>query len=162
LPACAEPAKELTGGVWYSEQQLDVEFITQIRSAIIKILRVCKCSTTLESKLVSSIVSHAVLQDLGGSGTPSQVADKLKQAGVSHVPLKPTDVQQVMDTLVFEGWIDYENAGRKRITLLHKPEHAEFPCRSTLVTEFEKKPKSRGKPKGKQHTRWLSRSLLHD
>ncbi|RYG51265.1 hypothetical protein EON67_03745 [archaeon] len=72
----AEPAKDLTGGVWYSEQQLDTEFIFHIRSAIIKILK-----------------------EMGGTGTPAQVCEKVKLAGISRVVLKPTDVQQVRATV---------------------------------------------------------------
>lgn len=85
------------------------------------------------------------LQELGNSGTPIQVAEKLKLVGVSTVPLKPSDVAQVMDTLVYEGWIDYEGAARRRKIQLHKLEMAEFSNRKKLVSEFDKKPKGKGK-----------------
>lgn len=120
-PFNAEPAKELTGGVWYSELQLDVEFINAIRSAVIKIMK-----------------------EAGGTATPVEVAAKLKDQGVSNVPLKPSDVQQVMDSLVYEGWIDYEGASARRAVTLHRPEAAMFPKRKMLMEEFGKKARARG------------------
>ena len=40
------------------------------------------------------------LQEMGGSGSPRAVCDKIREKGLSSVPLKPSDVQQLMDTLV--------------------------------------------------------------
>lgn len=111
-----EPAKELTGGVWYSEQQLDIEFITAIRMFIVRIIR-----------------------EAGGAASPLLVAEQLQQSGVSTVPLSAGDVQQVLDTLLMEGWVDYEDAGRTRVAHLHKPEAMDFPSKKALLAEFSKK-----------------------
>lgn len=142
--------------VWYSEQQLDIEFITAIRMFIVRIIR-----------------------EAGGAASPLLVAEQLQQSGVSTVPLSAGDVQQVLDTLLMEGewwswcpprhdagsnrhahrlsvpalpcpalpgslpgsfaawlaacftagWVDYEDAGRTRVAHLHKPEAMDFPSK---------------------------------
>lgn len=48
-----------------------------------------------------------------------------------------------MDTLVYEGWIDYEGVGHKRMAALHAPEAAEFPKKTLLLSEYDVK-KGRG------------------
>jgi hypothetical protein len=40
LPHVAEPAKEVTGGIWYSEQALDDDFIASMREAVMSIVEV--------------------------------------------------------------------------------------------------------------------------
>jgi len=42
---------------------------------------------------------------------PSQVCRTLQEKGASTVPLSAMDVAQVLDSLVYEGWLDYEGAG---------------------------------------------------
>ena len=42
----------------------------------------------------------------------AQVCNRLVEVGASSVPLRPTDVAQVLDALVYEGWLDYEGAGK--------------------------------------------------
>jgi hypothetical protein len=45
----------------------------------------------------------------------SQVCRTLQEKGASTVPLSAMDVAQVLDSLVYEGWLDYEGAGAWRV-----------------------------------------------
>jgi hypothetical protein len=54
---------------------------------------------------------------MGGTASPAKVAAAIRQQGVSSVPLKPSDVQQLMDTLVADGRLDYEGSAKRRATL---------------------------------------------
>lgn len=107
-----EPAKEVTGGVWYTEQQLDQDFVAIVRRSV-----------------------HKFLIDMGGKGTPVQVAERLKASGVSHTPLSPSEIAQVMDTLVYDGLLDYQDAGSKRLKTLLRPQRAIFPSPENLQSD---------------------------
>lgn len=54
---------------------------------------------------------------MGGSASPSRVAGAIRERGISSVPLKPQDVQQLMDTLVADGRLDYAGAAKRRAML---------------------------------------------
>lgn len=78
------PAKEVTGGPWYTEMEFDHEFIAELRSFIIMVIRRYK--------------------DRGI--TVQDMADKMKLANVSRVPLSLSDVVQLMQTLAFDYMIE--------------------------------------------------------
>jgi hypothetical protein len=117
------PSKDVTGGVWYSEATLDLAFITHVRKEAVKAVAAA-----------------------GGGATPAAVAARLAALGVGAgpppaTPLAAGDVAQVLDSLVYEGWLDYAGAGAWRVRALAAAEHAEFPDRRALVDE--KMPKRR-------------------
>lgn len=79
-----EPSKEVTGGAWYTNaQQFDVEFIAVVRDALRRRIERAGRATLAE-----------VTSWLAGSGL------------VKNVSLGEDDVQQVLDSLVYEGQID--------------------------------------------------------
>lgn len=77
-----EPSKELTGGAWYTEQEFDAEFIEVLRDHCLKFI-LHKGRVTLE-----------------------EICDFVSATGMSKVELRPDDVLQVVNTLVFDGMID--------------------------------------------------------
>ena len=82
------PAKELTGGPWYTELEFDHEFINEMRKFILT------CVRRLNN-------GHGV--------TLTDIKEKLVQANVSKVQLSVDDVQQLMQTLAYDHLI--EDAG---------------------------------------------------
>jgi hypothetical protein len=92
----------VTGGPWYSDQDLDANFILAVRRVVLKLV------------------------DTEGPVSPVTVAEKLALSGVSTVLLKPGDVQQVMDVLVYDGELDYEGGGKRRMRALAEPSRAVF------------------------------------
>jgi RNA polymerase Rpc34 subunit len=117
-----EPSKEVTGGVWYNEAQLDTQFIMKIKKA-----------------------SVTAVSQLGGKASPKQVALRLKEKGETTNPLRAEDVTQLMDSLVWEGWLDYADVGEWRVKMFARTERAEIADRKFLMEE--KVPK---KKKGKE------------
>mmetsp|Transcript_13218 Transcript_13218/g.25274 ORF Transcript_13218/g.25274 Transcript_13218/m.25274 type:complete len:292 (+) Transcript_13218:460-1335(+) len=77
-----EPSKELTGGAWYTEQEFDAEFISVLREHCLK------------------FILHR------GRVTLEDICDFVSNTGMSKVELRPDDVLQVVNTLVFDGMID--------------------------------------------------------
>jgi DNA-directed RNA polymerase III subunit RPC6 len=73
------PSREVSGGPWYTDQELDTEFIKAIRVIILNILR------------------------KGGPRSRVQILTTVSKAGVAKVALNVDDIQQILDTLIFDG-----------------------------------------------------------
>eukprot|EP01138_Halocafeteria_seosinensis_P014096 gb/GECG01014394.1/.p1 GENE.gb/GECG01014394.1/~~gb/GECG01014394.1/.p1 ORF type:complete len:475 (+),score=81.58 gb/GECG01014394.1/:1-1425(+) len=74
------PSKEVTGGPWYTEQELDHAFIEGIRQFVYKVLR-------------------------RSASTRSELVEAISRAEVSQVKLGEQEVQQILDTLRYDGMI---------------------------------------------------------
>lgn len=79
------PSKEITGGVWYSGLEFDHEFISELRT----------------------FVMHCVRRLNSGQGvTLNEIKKKMEQAKVSRVELNVDEVKQLVETLVFDNYIE--------------------------------------------------------
>lgn len=83
------PAKEITGGPWYSDYEFDHEFIAEIRTFI------QMCIRRMNGGL-----------GVGNGVTLKQIANKMIQANVSRVQLSLEEVQQLLQTLAFDYLIE--------------------------------------------------------
>jgi len=79
------PAKEITGGPWYTEGEFDHEFIAELRNFIIMCVR---------------RMNH------GKGVTIQQISDKMVQANVSRVQLSLEEVRQLVQTLLHDYVIE--------------------------------------------------------
>lgn len=80
-----QPAKELTGGPWYTELEFDHEFIAELRHFIL----------------------HCVKRLNGGKGVSLQtIMDKMKEANVSKVKLSLDEIRQLVQTLVYDYMVE--------------------------------------------------------
>lgn len=79
------PSKELTGGVWYSDLEFDHEFISELRTFLM----------------------HCVRRLNSGRGvTLAEIRDKMVQANVSRVHLNLEEIQQIMQTLIYDYLVE--------------------------------------------------------
>lgn len=75
------PSKQLTGGVWYSDLEFDHQFISEMRSFLV----------------------YSIRRLNGGKGvTLSELHSLLTQKKVSNVELSIDEVQQLVQTLIFD------------------------------------------------------------
>ena len=79
------PAKEITGGPWYTEGEFDHEFIAELRNFIIMCVR---------------RMNH------GKGVSIQQISDKMVQANVSRVQLSLEEVRQLVQTLLHDYVIE--------------------------------------------------------
>lgn len=86
------PAKEITGGPWYTEMEFDHEFISSLRTFIMELVK--------------------RLND-GKGVTLSLIAEKMKMANVSRVELNMTEVQQLLQTLAFDYMIEQSGVNQR-------------------------------------------------
>ena len=77
-----EPAKELTGGPWYTDQDFDHEFIDELRTYCF------------------GLISTADSQSVG------EITSRLVEDNISKVKLTTEDVQQLVRTLELDGKVE--------------------------------------------------------
>lgn len=105
------PSKEITGGVWYSDWEFDHSFIQELREFLMQCVRRLN----------------------GGKGTSvAEIRDKVLQSNVSRVPLGWDDVNQLMQTLVYDHLVDAVDSGDDTGTVLY-----EVSKRLTGLSEFQ-------------------------
>lgn len=85
------PAKEITGGPWYTELEFDHEFISELRHFIL----------------------HCVRRLNGGRGVSlREIMSKMKEANVSRVQLSIEEIRQLVQTLVYDYMVEETTLGR--------------------------------------------------
>jgi len=90
-----EPAKQLTGGPWYSDQELDEEFIQGLRNAALSILD----------------------RHNGGPLSADDILEEIIASKITTHPLTVIDIQHILDMLVYDNRIDYEYGAIQRLKL---------------------------------------------
>jgi DNA-directed RNA polymerase III subunit RPC6 len=79
------PAKELTGGVWYSDLEFDHEFISDLRTFVMQCVKRLN-----EGKGVSL----------------AEIQKKIVQTKVSRIELSVDDVHQLVQTLCYDNMVE--------------------------------------------------------
>lgn len=92
-----EPSQEITGGPWFSENELDTEFIEEL----------CKvCLRFIGTKSVSPKPGHVYPADYTGYPTLEQVHRFLRDSRVTSAELETEDVSMLLDRLIFDGSLE--------------------------------------------------------
>lgn len=76
------PAKDITGGPWYTDQEFDREFVEDLARFIVQFV---------ESKGMASSV---------------EIANRIRVSGISKVELSPDECDLVLQTLVYDGKLE--------------------------------------------------------
>lgn len=101
-----QPAKELTGGVWYSNLEFDHEFISKLRYFLVQTCR--KRPHTLR-----------------------ELHQELEQRKVSNVELSMEDVRQLVQTLVFDYSLEEDDDECGDESQFVVPRRVSVPCEFT-------------------------------
>uniref|UniRef100_A0A6U3W4Q6 DNA-directed RNA polymerase III subunit RPC6 n=2 Tax=Ditylum brightwellii TaxID=49249 RepID=A0A6U3W4Q6_9STRA len=114
------PAKEITGGPWYTELEFDHEFISELRTFVLR------CVSKLN----------------GGKGiTLAEIAANLTKANISRVKLNLEEVQQLLQTLAFDYRIEQGsvNMNGESLFVLSRPVSSmcEFTAWEVLSPDFQ-------------------------
>ena len=94
-----EPSLEITGGPWFSENELDVEFIEGLAIA---------CYKFIASRSTASNGNPESLLPVGYSGyaTLEQIHTFITVSGITNVEIGISDLEFVVNTLVYDGKIE--------------------------------------------------------
>ena len=76
------PAKEITGGPWYTDQEFDQDFVEELCNFIVQFVK---------SQGMADIVS---------------INDRVRISGISKVELSMEELQLVLQTLVYDGRLE--------------------------------------------------------
>lgn len=79
------PAKEITGGPWYTDQEFDHEFIEELSNFIVQIVK--------KEQMVDINTIH----------------DRVRISGISKVELSLDELDLVLQTLVYDGRLEEVN-----------------------------------------------------
>ncbi|KAI8822602.1 RNA polymerase Rpc34 [Fimicolochytrium jonesii] len=90
-----EPSTELTGGAWYTDNEMDMDFIEQLSKQVHKYI-VMK-SYPPKNKDAVYPASHS------NYPTASAIHKFITQSGLTTVPLSVADVQALLDRLYYDG-----------------------------------------------------------
>ncbi|KAF8519700.1 RNA polymerase Rpc34 subunit-domain-containing protein [Gautieria morchelliformis] len=96
-----EPSVEVTGGPWYSENELDTEFIKMLASACLRFIQ--------DKSFPKSTSSAAPLFPISKSSsypTSKMIHSWLLKSRLSEQELGVEHVEMLLDTLVFDGEIE--------------------------------------------------------
>lgn len=74
-----------------------------------------------------------LVQELGGTSTPRAVCEAIVRRGISSAPIKPTDVMQIMETLVADGRIDSAGAAARRAAIYNRTAVATYRARAAAA-----------------------------
>lgn len=103
-----EPAKEISGGPWYTDHEFDIEFVKILSNSIVKIVKDL------------GVASAAVIQD------------RVSKSGITLVSIGTDEFGLLLQTLVFDGRLEtvrLPESGYKVCRPLTAPLHlAEAPC----------------------------------
>lgn len=91
-----EPDRSLTGGAWYHQQDHETEFIEVLRQQCLRFLvDKNKCShTDREAPSKAPFVSS------------NEVCHYIKELGISNVELNCDEIENILDTLVYDGKVE--------------------------------------------------------
>jgi len=106
-----EPAKQITGGPWYTDQTLDVEYIAGLRKVVLEILE----------------------KKNGLPATALEVASYISKGKISTITLTPRDIVVILDSLVYDGLCDYSDGSLVRQQSLRMASMSMFPGSGTAL-----------------------------
>ncbi|EEB08052.1 DNA-directed RNA polymerase III complex subunit Rpc34 [Schizosaccharomyces japonicus yFS275] len=96
------PSSEITGGPWFTDQELDIEFINNLKKVVYKYIH---------SKSYPSKKNHKgsdLLWSVDYNGYPSaiQIHDWLRSTNITEVDLSLANVMSLVDVLVYDGKVE--------------------------------------------------------
>ena len=91
------PSAEITGGPWFSETELDVEFINELCRVILRFIVSKSFSDPIEKLLPSSYCHYPTI---------SQIHEFIISSGITATELGFDDVRMLLNRLIFDGEIE--------------------------------------------------------
>ncbi|KZT02415.1 uncharacterized protein LAESUDRAFT_661947 [Laetiporus sulphureus 93-53] len=157
-----EPSTELTGGPWFTDNELDTEFIKLLSGVCLKIIRDRSFPKTLQGQDSRS----RQVYPLSYSSYPNaqQILNFLKKSGVTETDLTVEHIQILLEVLIWDGKIEkipalhipgwdidnseHESLHESQLSLLEKGSRGKKRARRDLSDDSDRG----GKRKKRHHT----------
>ncbi|KAJ1515541.1 34-kDa subunit of RNA polymerase III (C) [Coelomomyces lativittatus] len=140
-----EPSKEVTGGIWFSDQALDIDFVETIART---------CLRYIQQHSFPPDPLSIYPMTYPGYPTLTRITHYISTCKVANVDLTTTDIQMVLNTLLFDGLIETmapirKGEGRRRGPKVDeenggRPPLLRFPSSSSSTTSVRFSTKAMG------------------
>ncbi|XP_046849049.1 DNA-directed RNA polymerase III subunit RPC6-like isoform X2 [Xenia sp. Carnegie-2017] len=101
-----EPDQSITGGSWYSNQEFESEFVDVLNQQCFKFLQ----QKAAEQKKSSN---DPLVHKNASYGSSEEISNYITNLGISKVQLSVTDIETILDTLVFDGKLEMTTVNDK-------------------------------------------------
>ncbi|KAG8942006.1 34-kDa subunit of RNA polymerase III (C) [Tulasnella sp. 419] len=101
--ANVEPSVELTGGPWYTDFELDPEFISTVKSACLKFIRT-KSFPDPDDNTPTAALFSGTRTDI--YPTVNDVTKWFRQSNISETELAPQHIEEILNVLIYDGEIE--------------------------------------------------------
>jgi DNA-directed RNA polymerase III subunit RPC6 len=120
-----EPSVELTGGSWYTDEEMDVEFIDQLSAQINKYI------------YAQTVSKNGIFPADKEYPTTGEIHDWISNSGITSQTLSEADIQSLLDRLVYDGEILKIDQGYSSISNVHRDNGwVESPCGQCSLFSF--------------------------
>ncbi|CAN0509347.1 unnamed protein product, partial [Ectocarpus sp. 12 AP-2014] len=102
------PAKEITGGPWYTDQEFDYEFVKHLSSYVLSYVKEQTLSATPNSTPKTTPTIMNPTKPTTPQETPplKDIAAAIKVSGISKIDLSMEEVKLIVSTLVYDGLLE--------------------------------------------------------
>lgn len=97
-----EPSLEITGGPWFTENELDSQFIEGIAKACYKFI----ASRSFPSNTSLAVPDALFPATYTGYATISQIHSFVTASGITNIQMSLEDIENVLKTLIYDGKIE--------------------------------------------------------
>lgn len=147
------PSVELTGGPWYTDNELDTEFVNQLKGAVLSYIR--------ERSYPKIRANNKPIYSTSKSHYPSvaKVHKWVLGAGVTPIELDYGHIQSLLDVLMFDGEVERLPALSAAMSSSEDEDYSESEASDSSDSDSKsrkkrrkhKKSKSRSKKKSRRH-----------
>lgn len=115
-----KPSLDVSGGLWYTENELDVEFIASLGKAVLRFVQVRSKASDADALAPIGWNGYAALEEIHSF---------LASSGITSVPLEESDTRCVVETLILDGLVEKISSsdGRDRFRALKGAGSNDFP-----------------------------------
>lgn len=130
------PSTELTGGPWFTDQELDVEFIENLKKVIYRYVH----SKSFPPKKAAMGPDLVWGPEYNGYPTALQIHNWLRSTNITKVDLSLANVISLVDVLIYDGKVEKRSDGASyraiRVNNENIDAFTESPCGNCPVSDI--------------------------
>ncbi|KAK9328323.1 RNA polymerase Rpc34 [Lipomyces starkeyi] len=106
--ASLQPSIDVTGGPWFTDSELDTEFISSLLSIVFRYVMSESIPTEDDKALKEEIVYDQLSYPANYSAYPTitQIHEFVHTSGITTVELAQSDIKALLDVLIYDGKIE--------------------------------------------------------
>ncbi|EPX73576.1 DNA-directed RNA polymerase III complex subunit Rpc34 [Schizosaccharomyces octosporus yFS286] len=130
------PSSELTGGPWFTDQELDVEFIENLKKVVYRFIH----AKSFPPKKNATGPDMIWSPEYNGFPTALQIHTWLRNTNITEVELSLGNVISLVDVLIYDGKVEKRSDGVSYCSVRPSPDatnaFTEVPCGTCPVADI--------------------------